>query len=274
MSDGTLIDVSGGGGGGAPDTSGAGGQQATDTNNGGTGGGTPSGRIFEDGGERYDVPENFWDPEKNAPRVGALLKANGDLRKQISDKPKAPEKYELAVPKDLAEKIQVNPDDPLAKAAMDFAKKHGLSQDAFSELAALHFQQLAGEADQDATFQAEQSKKLDEAFGDKAKDLKAELGAWVGGLLGEDFKKSPELLAEAQMLASSASGVLLIKAIKDKLGERGIPSAREADTAAVSLSDLKTLQSSKAYNDPMHPDHDATVKKVEDGYKRLYPPKR
>lgn len=263
MNDGTLIDMAAGGGNPPP----VGGGNPSGGNP------TPSGRVFEDGADRYEVPENFWDPEKNAPRIGAILKANGDLRKQISEKPKAPDKYELVVPQDLKDKIEVNSDDPLAKAAMDFAKKHGLSQDAFAELAGLHYQQMGAEIATEAEFSAAEAQKLDQALGDRAKDVKAELGAWVGGLLGEDFKKNPELLAEAKMLASSASGVLLLQAIKGKLGERGIPSARDAGGGGTSLSDLKVLQASKAYSDPYHPEHEATVKQVEEGYKRLYPPK-
>lgn len=212
--------------------------------------------------EKLEVPDEFWDAEKGAPRLGALLKSRNDLRAKLGEgKAAAPETYELKVPEALGERFQADPEQPLAKAAMAFAKKHGLSQEAFDELAATYFE---GEAASSLDPAAERA-AVEKALGPQAKAEMEGLGQWVSGLLGQDFAKNPGLLSAAQALASSSEGVLLLKAIKDRIGEKTVPSGRESPAPAVTEESLRALQASEAYQngDP------ATRRRVAEGWEAL-----
>ncbi len=72
---------------------------------------------------------------------------------------------------------------------MDWARRHGLGQEAFSELAALYYGRVA-EAALDP--EAERG-KLRSALGDRADGEIAGLGRWVDGLLGDVIADSADL---------------------------------------------------------------------------------
>lgn len=224
-------------------------------------------RIIEYKGERLEIPEPFWDAESGAPNVGALAKAAADLRRKVSEKeaekPQAPESYELRVPEELAERIKPIADDPLAKSAMDWAKKHGIPQEAFDELAAAFYGDIAGKMPD----QAKEMDALKQALGPKAESDIKELDAWAAGLLGEDFKKSPELLEAALRLSSTAAGVMLLKTIKDKIGERPVPTPRDGQAVAVLDEEgIRQIMMTDAYRDG----DSATHRKVQEAWERLY----
>lgn len=230
--------------------------------------GQGGGRVFEYKGEKIAVPENFWDGEANAPNIGALLKSQADLRRQVSERPKAPESYELRLPKDLEGKVQVNPEDPRWTGVTGWAKKHGLSQEALDELAAVEFQATAAGAEEDARYQAAEETALAEALGPRGDAVKKQIGAFYGSLLRKPLAENPALGQELQFLASSANGVLALKAIMEAVAPGGVPSSRDTGGGAEILSEdsLRRLQASKDYlaGDP------AMVKRVQDGYRRLY----
>lgn len=231
-----------------------------------------SDRIIEFNGERLEVPEDLWDSKNKTIRSEAAVKRALDLRRKVSEQtPAAPESYELIVPDDLQEKVRADVEHPLASPAMDWAKKHGLSQDAFSELASLFYHQEASTHDADVKYEAEQRDILKKALGDDAERVTKDLGKWVYGLLGKDFKENTGLHTAANMLACDANGVLLIKALKDKLGETAVPSSRGHDAASLSESDLAALQASDAYHNENHPQHKSVVARVREGWKVLFP---
>jgi len=250
-------------------------QPGAENAGGGTGGGdggqqpaaTANPRVVEfvdrDGNaENLEVPDEFWDTEKGAPRLGALLKSRNDLRQKLGEgKPTAPEAYELKVPEALADRVKADPEQPIAKAAMDFAKKHGLSQEQFDELAGVYFEGQGASSLDPAAERA----SVEKALGDNAKAELDGLGQWVGGLLGQDFKKNPGLLDAANALASSSEGVLLLKALKDRIGEKGVPSAKVDTTPALTEESLRALQSSDAY---LNGDA-ATRRRVAEGWDAL-----
>ncbi len=79
------------------------------------------------------LPDNFWDGDKGEANYEAMAKSWSDLRKMVSQgKHKAPEdgnyNTEALGVKDVES-------DPLAKGYVDWAKKWGVSQAAFDELA-------------------------------------------------------------------------------------------------------------------------------------------
>ena len=233
------------------------------------------GGVIEHRGERITLDENYWDGTANdgrgGPNVGALAKAVTDLRRQVSGRSDSPpDTYELTVPETLTHTIQADPDHPLAKPAMEWAKKNGLSQTAFNELTGLFYAQQAEDAESDQKWDKEQSALLDQALGANAERIKQDIGRWFYSLLAEDFKDRPGLLEAVQGMTRNADGVLLIKALKDKIGERVVPSGQNEDLGVLMANDLRNLQSSKAYLDQSHPHHRATVAKVREGYQRLY----
>ena len=109
------------------------------------------------------LPNNFWDSEKGEANYEAMAKSWTDLRKTISQgKHKAPEdgEYDTSV---LAEGVD-------ASALTDYAKKWGLSQAAFEELAS-QTKQLAEQAAGPAIDSAAEMKQL----GPNAPSLKIRL---------------------------------------------------------------------------------------------------
>lgn len=221
-------------------------------------------------GSTYDIPANFWDPEAETLRLGSLLKSHGDLRTRMGQQQKAPESYEIQLPEDLQDAIKANPDDPLAQSAMTWAKKHNLSQDAFNELAEAFFRNEARAFDPDS-YRTGQLKALEDQLGGSAEQVRQEVGQWFGTLMGQDFASDPELLAAAEDLAADARGVLLLKTLRDRLTERGVPDSRTGDTRA-SMDDeagLRRLQASDAYQREGHPDHATVVRRVQEGWTRI-----
>ncbi|MDF1722569.1 MAG: hypothetical protein P1U65_17990 [Minwuia sp.] len=221
-------------------------------------------------GATHDVPVNFWDPDTQTLRLGSLLKSHGDLRTRMGQQQKAPESYEIQLPDDLKDAMTANPDDPLAKSAMDWARKHGLSQEAFNELAEAFFRNEAGAFDADA-YRTDQLQALEEHLGGKAEHVRQEVGQWFGALMGQDFKDDPELLAAAEDLAADARGVLLLKTLRDRLTERGVPDTRggESGRATDDEASLRRLQASDAYQREGHPDHATVVRRVQEGWARV-----
>ncbi len=215
-------------------------------------------------GETLAVPDAFWDAEAGAPNLGALVKSHADLRRKLSDsRPQPPEAYELVLPRELSGRVAADAEDPLAKGAMDWARRHGLGQEAFSELAGLYFGRVA-----EAAIDSEAERgKLAAALGDRADSEIVGLSRWVDGLLGDVLAESREIYAALDRLTATADGVMLIKAIKDKLGEAGLPSSRAAQPGAPDARALRKLQASEAYR----AGDSETRRKVSEGWARLFP---
>lgn len=231
-------------------------------------------------GQKLRIPEKFWDRQHNAVNIPALLKSNQDLRRKVSgqaartapenpaDAAAAPERYEIRVPKDLAAARKVADDDPLAAAAMDWARKHGLPQEAFDELVEAFVRQEAEQLDPEK-FRDTQMAALKEQFGHRCDEVCKDVGHWFGALMQRDFQDRPELREAAEELASDARGVMLLKAIRDRLTERGVPGERRTQGGSMDEAALRRMQASEAYVNSRHPDHAATVRRVRDGWQRL-----
>lgn len=218
-------------------------------------------------GEVFAVPEAFWDAAANRPNLGALVKSHADLRRKLSEqRPAVPETYALTVPDDLAGRIAPDAADPIAVAAMEVARRHGLSQEAFSDLAALYYGNLdASRVDRDAEME-----RLSAVLGERTPVELRDLGRWMEGLLGSAFSDDPALRRTAAHLTATADGVMLLKALKDRLAERGVPSFRVGGVSGLDAAALKALQASDAYldGDP------AVRRKVAEGWERLFPAAR
>ena len=220
-------------------------------------------------GVSHDIPENFWDPETQSVRLGSLLKSHGDLRARLGQRQKPPETYEIRLPEDLKAAISANPDDPLAQSAIDWARKHELSQEAFDELAEAFFRNEARSFDPDSYHQA-QMLALEEALGSDAEKTRKEVGQWFGALMGQDFKANPDLRMAAEEMAGDAMGVLLLKTLRDRLSEHGVPDRRSGDGGdeVTDEAAIRRVQESEAYLDSRHSDHAATRQWVRDAWQK------
>jgi len=239
--------------------------------------GTDGPRMVAHKGERFQVPANLWDATLNDGAGGingaAAAKMAMDLRKQISDKAAAreevPTAYTLTVPETLAETLEASTEHPLFAPVSEWAKAKGLSQDDFDELTAVFYTYEAarqGRRDED------QAGLLNEALGEDAERTLTDLGRWVDGLLGQEISENSSVADTLESIASSANGVLFLKALKDRIGVAGLPTSRAggAGGAALSQGHLQSLQNSPAYMDAGHPDHAETVRRVRDGFRSLY----
>lgn len=234
--------------------------------------GAKSGYEIDYHGRKVQIPDMYWDQKRNEVNIPALLKSNQDLRRKVSDKAggkgAAPDRYELRMPQDLAKVRKIADDDPLAAAAMEWAKRQGLPQDAFDELVEAFVRQEAEQLDPEK-FREVQMSALKEKYGHRCDEVCKDVGHWFGALMQQDFEAQPELREAAEELASDARGVMLLKAIRDRLTERGVPGERVTRSAALDEAGLRRMQASEAYINSRHPDHAATVRRVRDGWQRL-----
>ncbi len=142
------------------------------------------------------------------------------------------------------------------------ARHHGLGQEAFSELASLYHGWLA----ETAVDREVEIGKLKGAFGARTEAEIAGLGDWVEGFLGDALGQSPDMFAALDRLTATADGVLLLKALRDRISEPGLPSGRDGGAGLPDAAALRALQASEPYlaGDP------AVRKRVAQGWARLY----
>ncbi len=228
------------------------------------------------GDEEFTIPEPFRGDKPGEINALAAVKAAMDSRKAITG---APEEYKLAVPEELQDVVTFDPEDEFTQKAFEVGKKHGLTQDALSDLAALHFEMIGGAAKEEGEFFENQPDALYEAWGGKEKALErgeALINNLVGimaadvkaGSLKEDAASA--FLNEIGVLNMSASGLQLLDYLTGKLGEKPVGGGTDIDLAGtLSESDLKSLMASDAYQDKNHPEFAKTRAKVRSGFEAL-----
>lgn len=165
-------------GAGTTDTTGSGGQTATQTEQGQQAGQTQQATwFFADGVPGVGDPPPYYKADKykslaeQAKAYTDLESLHGKKMAEVGEKLKghagAPETYELKMPEGWKAPegvdFQPDPEHPLAKAAMEVGKKHGLTQDAMSDLYAAFVQsELSAIPDLNATlaqFEPDEAKR-------------------------------------------------------------------------------------------------------------------
>jgi hypothetical protein len=150
------------------------------------------------------LPESYYDADKG-PAYDRLitdfnnltaLKAENDLR--LAARPKDPTGYQPTLPKDFKlpeglNEFKIADDDPMLKSAREWAHKHNLSQEAFSDLIAMRAGLTVGEETNIKEMRDAEIKKL----GDNGPARIDAITTWLSAKLG---KKDPEL---ANMLVTS-----------------------------------------------------------------------
>lgn len=209
--------------------------------------------------ERPDwLPENFFDPKKG-PKYEDLAKSYAELRTKFSQgKHKAPEdgNYDVAI---FAEK-GIKDDDAVLGTYKDWAKKHGVSQEAFTDLAATVLG-LAGDNATQAKVSVEEERK---ALGPNAEAIIKGMADWGRGLVKKGVW-GPEDYKEFQFFAGTAQGLKAAMKLREAYEGR-IPDFRSvpADTS-VSEEDLRAMVA-----DPRYVKEPAYRQKVEQAFEKFY----
>lgn len=221
----------------------------------------PVDRVVEFKGQKVEIPENFWDPEAKAANLPAMLKANADLRTQLSKLPKAPDAYDLAagLSDDAKKMLNLDAKDPFVEKATGMFKARNLDQDTVSALVGLVVERdmameaTAREAEKQAATQARADAV--KAVGSEAA-LKATIEWW-------------KEVSGGQPLVTSAAGVKMLADLRQKLGGAPVPSGRDgAGDQRVTEDGLKIMMKDPRYWKTKDP---AFIQQVADGFKALYP---
>lgn len=191
------------------------------------------------------------------------LKNQAELRKQVSDNKKAPEKYNFVLGEgDKA--VEISTDDPIIAAFEGFAKEAAIPQELFSK--GLDFlSKLDGERaekDQDAidTYYKEEFKKL----GDDPKQQIEDLEGWFStNFPGVDKDISQSLLV-------SSDAVKLLQKMRAKIDNKKVP----ADAVTTFRPPpVDKIELRKQIMDPRYKKDRSYRTEVDDAYKRAYPKK-
>jgi hypothetical protein len=184
-------------------------------------------------GTRPDhIPEQFWDPATNQPRIEAMLKSWKDLRQKVSQgtgaAPETPDAYAFPTVEGLNEEI-VKADDPLWQQLRQSAHKAGVSQ---AQLAAIltpiiqdqieRAKQTPGaspEADQAARQAALAEQK--QLLGPNADLMISDMKAWIKGMQTRGSLTEGE--AQALLQAGNANGIRALAKLRALTGEKAIP---------------------------------------------------
>lgn len=203
-------------------------------------------------------PEKFWD-EKEGPDIEALVKSYNELQKKFSQGGhKAPKEYSVEFLQD--ENIDIK-NDPLVKGYTDWAKKYGITQDAYEDLAKTFMESNADFVQRSQADLAEQKKLL----GNKAEER-------IGSVMkfGDTLKSrgvlSDQELAEFDSMAGTALGIKVIEKIRSYYGEQPIAPIRDSEALGMSKDEVKAMVA-----DPRYGKDPAYTLKVEKEFEKAFP---
>ncbi len=146
---------------------------------------------------------------------------------------------------------------------------NGVSADARQETGPA----LSQDADWDVSIdrsREEEVRLLADRLGAGADRIRQDLGVWFGELLKDVDGGDSDVLEALLDLSSSAGGILLLKKLKDRTDAGAAARKAKADPP-MTRDRLRSLQSSPAYLDKTHPDHERTDRAVRGGYRALFP---
>lgn len=184
---------------------------------------------FEDGKPK-DFPDDFWDSEKNAPNVKAILdklKETENRVKGLRDKlakgdnkaPKTPEEYGFSVPEDVADRIKQ--DDPLITEAAKIAHKYGITKEAYNGFMADMVKHIGSIEVQPQEITPEQARELRDTemkkIGENGVQVARAVASWVKEMESVGTFDS-EMTAAISNAASSGHFVRALNAIRAHYG--------------------------------------------------------
>lgn len=187
---------------------------------------TKDGEI-EYNGERYVIPEPFFDKENKTLNLKALLKSQADLRRKVGTVEKAPDAY---VFDGLTEK-----DQPMIDALDAFGHQNGVSQEKMNGL--LTLLGAAGK-DYEAKIREAGEFELDRLFGEEREERAKAASEWAKGIVGDTFKDDPAMTGFINNIERTPYVAAIVDAIKRAVGN--VRPAVPQSAAAKPVSTKKT----------------------------------
>lgn len=208
-------------------------------------------------GERPEaLPEKFYDADTGELRLDALLKAEADGRRRITEltTPRTPKNgYEFHVPEQFAS-MGFSDADPLVQAVMAHAKAHGWAQEDVDALVGVALEHMVPSRDEAVA-------ALQSDYGRKAAAVFDATETWIERFEDAGVKQT---LHQIQLMPGGAKA---LKAIRDAGREGGpIEGGAPAPSAELSEDGLRQLMQA-----PDYWSNEALQKRVADGFRRLYP---
>tara|TARA_Y100001937_G_scaffold65329_1_gene89358 strand:+ start:527 stop:1312 length:786 start_codon:yes stop_codon:yes gene_type:complete len=159
--------------------------------------------------ERPDwFPEKFWD-EKDGPNIENMAKSINHLEKKLGET--APDEYDLS-------EVQVDPNDEVVKAVLEFGKEKQLSNKSITGLINKVIE-VTGGIEQEAEFDVQKER---EKIGPNASEIIQSNVRWNQKMLNDGtFNQSD--YQEIEMLGGTAEGIRVIQKLRGMIGEQEIP---------------------------------------------------
>lgn len=205
-----------------------------------------------DWGDRPEwIPPELWsetdgpDVEKAFEELATVKRDYKELRTKMSQGlHKAPKDGEYTM--DIMTDAGIENDDPMLEGYLEIAKKHGISQDAFNEIAEVY---LASAGEMEAKSQetiAEQKAKL----GPRADKIIAETEQWLMKFAQSNVLNDAEINAVANA-STDASFITAMNKIRQSYNEAPIPSIEIQEGAQKSMVELQQLVADQRYGKDM-----------------------
>lgn len=206
------------------------------------------------------LPETFWDGEKNAPKYDDIgksltelntLKTERDAR--LAGVPKEGESYKIELPDTIklpdGLTFQPDPKNPMFAAGQDFARKHGLDQNAFKEMVGIVANSMLADMQAGEARNAETMKTLGDGANGRVTAAKtwldANLSKEQAGFLSGALKNANGVAALESMIAK-ASGVKTIGLPNG--GVKTVPGAELIDKIGQNGTGRKLIEAANAAN--------------------------
>jgi len=171
-------------------------------------------------------PEKFWAKDNNEPMLEEMAKSYAELEKKFRNGDhKPPEEYDTAVLNN------VPTDDPVVGFYVDWAKKYGVSQEAFNELAGKVMEMGAEDAQMTQQDLEEERKSL----GPNADAIIKNMATWGHGLVNKGIWGADDL-EEFKIWGGTANGIRALQKLRasyegrvpiEKAAPQGVPSKDE-----------------------------------------------
>lgn len=219
--------------------------------------------IAEDGQEPEDVeyerpdfiPEKFWGDD--GPELEKLAKSYTELETQFKQgKHKAPKEYNTEVFSDK----NLAMDDPTVKTFHDWSLKHGITQNAYDELAQ-GVLSITEANTEDTKFAREQELKK---LGPNADQLVSGIRDFAKGLVRKGVLGADDM-NEFQAMAGTADGIKVLNKIRRYYGEQTIPTQSVDIEGQPSGDELNSMIA-----DPRYLTDPAYRSRVEKAFEKAY----
>lgn len=212
-----------------------------------------------DWGDRPEwIPQQFWSDD-DGPDVEGVFKAYNEIRTKMSQGlHKAPKDGKYAM--DVMSEAGIDDGDEMLEGYVELAQKHGISQDAFNEIASLYLNTMGEMNDNVQTTVAEERAKL----GRNADRVIAETDRWLtkmgsSGVISQD---EMEAIANASTNANFISG---LNKIRQSYNEIPIPTIDMQESGSMTRSDLDDMVA-----DPRYGQDKNYTRKVEQEFMRFF----